>query len=167
MAILWVIHQVGFGISRGLLQGKVVPGWCNDRIYCLVRGLLYCPSVVVVQTAVLGSTKGDIPDTEKVDSPSVVFLWECEIVMQFRRTENASCQPIVEEVARETGQVKDIDANAQDGHQSTRDRFRVHVVDSTWPSKHLWSIFQLLLIDSMALRRPQAPLWSRLARESL
>lgn len=25
--------------------------------------------------------------------------------------------------------MKDIDANAQDGHQSTRDRFRVHVVD--------------------------------------
>ena len=103
MAILWVIHQVGFGISSGLLQSKVVPGWRNDRIYCLVHGLLYCPSVVV-QKAVRESTKeGDIPDTEKADSPSVIFLWECEIVMQFRRTENAPCQSIVAEVARETG----------------------------------------------------------------
>ena len=102
-AVIWVIHQVGFRISSGLLQSKVVPGWFNDWIYCLVYGFLYCPSVVV-QKAVCGSTKeGDIPDTEKANSPSVIFLWECEIGMQFRRTENAPCQPIVTEVAREAG----------------------------------------------------------------
>lgn len=96
-----MIQQVGFGTSSGSLQCKIVPGWFYDGIYCLVHSLLYCPS-----------------DTEKANSPFAIFLRKGEIVTQFRRTENAPCQPIVAEMACEAGQVKDVYANAQDGHHS-------------------------------------------------